>query len=68
MKIKKLCREYGIKPKILQNFKEYVIAKINDDRVFVYDAKHKFKKLHETNIPVKLYKKIPTGICIRAKA
>jgi DNA polymerase III subunit alpha len=62
MKIKKLCREYGIKPKILQNFKEYVIAKINDDRVFVYDAKHKFKKLHETNIPVKLYKKIPTGI------
>jgi DNA polymerase III subunit alpha len=62
MKINKLLRSYGIKFKKIVNKESYVIIKIDNEKIFVYDAKFKFKKLHETNIPVMLYKKIPTGI------
>jgi DNA polymerase-3 subunit alpha len=62
MKIKSLLKEYGLRPKIIKNIKDYIIASIDNEKIFIYDAKYKFKKLNETNIPVRLYKKIPTSI------
>jgi DNA polymerase III subunit alpha len=64
MKIKELLNSYGLKYKVIKNKIEYMILKIDKDKVFVYDAKFKFKKLNETNIPTKLYKKIPSSVTV----